>query len=108
MSEQRDPLHPLFRLAALSAAIFIFTIFAMVATVFSDEESPMSRFLNAHAGTLIAVEAAATVLLAILAMTADRRRTLRQMMDNEGIQTQITPPLEAELLNHEGTKDTKT
>lgn len=77
MPDQRESLHPLFRLAALSAAVFIFTIFAMVATVFGDQSTPAARFLNAHAGALISVEVVITLSLTILAMAADRRRTLR-------------------------------
>ena len=77
MPDHRETLHPLFRLAALSAAVFIFTILAMVATVFGDQDTPVAKFLNAHAGTFIGVEVATTLSLTILAMAADRRRTLR-------------------------------
>jgi hypothetical protein len=75
MPEGREPLHPLFRLASLSAVLFIVTVLAMVATIFSDPQAPVARFLNERSGTLIGVEVVATLVLGFFAMAADRRRT---------------------------------
>jgi membrane protein DedA with SNARE-associated domain len=73
----------LFRAAAVLAAIFCITIFAMVAAMLGDEASPPVRFLNNHGGTLIAVEVAATLLVAVIAMGADRIKTLRNLREQE-------------------------
>lgn len=79
MTESPEPLHPLFRLATLSAGVFIVTVFAMIATLFGDQQTPLSRFLNEHAGTLISVEVVVTLALGFAAMAADRRRTRREL-----------------------------
>lgn len=67
-----------FRLLIPVATLFVITVLAMVATMFGDRRAPVVAFLDEYGGTLIAVEAAATVLLGILAMTVDRLRTLRE------------------------------
>ncbi len=69
-----DPQRPnlFFRLVIVAGCVFLVTIFALVATIFGDPESPVARFLNKHGGTLIAAEVAATLLLGLLAMAVDR------------------------------------
>jgi hypothetical protein len=76
-SEAREPLHPLFKLATLSATIFIVTILAMVATVFGDQQAPVAKMLNKYSGTLIVVEVIVTLFVVFAAMSADGRRTRR-------------------------------
>ena len=70
-----------FRLAALSAAVFVMTIFALVATIFSDPDAPPVRFLNEHGGALLIAEVIATVSIGLLAMTVDRIHILRDRAD---------------------------
>ncbi|MGE3314837.1 MAG: hypothetical protein AB7O26_06930 [Planctomycetaceae bacterium] len=81
MSGPPEKVSFLFRAAAVLAAIFCITIFAMVAAMLGDEASPPVRFLNNHGGTLIIVEVAATLLVAVVAMANDRMRTLRNLRE---------------------------
>lgn len=83
MSGPPEKVSFLFRAAAVLAAIFCITIFAMVAAMLGDEASPAVRFLNNHGGTLIVVEVAATLLVAVIAMGADRIKTLRKLREEE-------------------------
>jgi len=79
MPAGRDKLHPLFRLATLSAAAFVVTVLAMVAAVFADEQTPISQFFSRHGISLLMGEVIVTLVLGILAMWADQRRTARMM-----------------------------
>ncbi len=68
----------LFQLTAFSSVLFIVTVLALVATVFGDQAAPAAKQLNRHAGKLIVIEVAATLLLGFAAMTQDRRQTLAE------------------------------
>jgi hypothetical protein len=67
-----------FRLAALAVAVFIMTIFALVASLFGNPQAPLGRLLNQFGGALIAGEVVIILVVACLAMTVDRVRTLRR------------------------------
>ena len=61
-----------------SAAVFVFTILAMVAVMFSDPRAPVAQFFDAHAGRLIAAEVIVTLLVGFLALAVDRLQTTRR------------------------------
>ena len=67
-----------FHLAVAAGVLFILTVLALTATIFSNPRAPLSRFLDNHGGTLIAVEVAATLAFSFCAMALDRWQTLRQ------------------------------
>lgn len=77
MKRPGSPASLLFRLVVPVCAMFILLILAMIASVFGDPQAPMARWLDQHIGTLLTVTFVATMVLAFLAMTVDRIRTLR-------------------------------
>ena len=77
MSELRTRVNPLFHLAAFSTALFIITIFALVAVMFGDQTAPPVRFLNRYGGALVLGEVAGIFVFGLLAMTVDRIQILR-------------------------------
>lgn len=79
MKARSERVNIFFRLTALSGALFIVTIFALVAVVFGDPDAPVARFLNEHGGRLIAGEVGLTLTSGLLAMTVDRLQILRQL-----------------------------
>ncbi len=91
VSSPPEQLSFLFRAVVALAAVFCMTIFAMVAAMVSDSGSPVVRFLNDHGGTIIAIEVAAILIVAIGAMFADRWKTLREMRET-GESDQLHPP----------------
>ena len=72
-----------FRLTAFCAAVFVITIFALVAIVFSDPQAPPVQFLNEHGGKLLVYEMIATIILGVLAMAIDRLQIVRDRADAE-------------------------
>lgn len=66
-----------FRLALGTGSLFVVTILALTATIFSNPRAPSARFLDNHGDTLIAAEVAATLIFAFWAMALDRRQQLR-------------------------------
>jgi hypothetical protein len=66
-----------FRLALATGAVFVVTVLALTAAIFSDHRAPMARLLDDYGGEIIAVEVAATLIFAFWAMALDRRRQLR-------------------------------
>lgn len=67
----------LFRLIVPATTLFIFTIFALIAAVFSDPRAPVTQWLDANGNQLLLWEFVVVVVLAILAMAIDRIRTLK-------------------------------
>jgi hypothetical protein len=61
-----------FQLAALSAALFVVTVLALIATVFADPRAPVNQWLNANAGWLMLVEVVAIVVFGVGAMWRDQ------------------------------------
>ena len=76
------PASLLFKLIVPATAIFIVTVMALIAVVFSDQRAPVAKFLNAWGTTLLVVEFVAVMGLSILAMTVDRIRTLRDLRNS--------------------------
>ena len=69
----------LFQLVVPATAIFSITVLSMIAVVFSDQRAPVAQWLNKHGNSLLAAEFFVVIVLSLLAMTADRIQTLRQM-----------------------------
>ena len=67
-----------FRLVAAASAAFVITILAMIAVLFSDQQAPPVRFLNAYAGWILICEVLAIVIGTWLALALDRSQTRRQ------------------------------
>ena len=66
----------LFRLIVPVTVVFIFTILALIASVFGDPKAPVSIWLETHGNTLLFWEFIAVVAMSLLAMTIDRVRIL--------------------------------
>ena len=73
------PVSLFFRLVIGAAALFIVTVLAIVAAVFSDPSAPAVQFLDQHGGTILEIEVIATLLIGFLALAIDRWQTLRTM-----------------------------
>jgi hypothetical protein len=69
----------LFQLVVPATAIFAVTVLSMIAIVFSDPRAPVAQWLDRHGNRLLAAEFVVVIVLSLLAMTADRIQTLRQM-----------------------------
>jgi len=76
------PASLLFKLIIPATAVFIVTIMALIAVVFSDQRAPVARFLNEYGTTLLVAEFVVVTGLSFLAMTVDRIRTLRQIRNS--------------------------
>ena len=72
------PANPFFGMVLFSSAIFVMTILAMVAVIFSDPDAPITRFLDAHGGRLIIAEVIVTLVVGLLALVVDRVQSLRK------------------------------
>jgi hypothetical protein len=61
-----------FRAAAFIAALFVLTIFIMIAGLFSDPDLPINHWLNRHGMALLLGEVALLLVVGFLAMLTDR------------------------------------
>jgi hypothetical protein len=89
MKRPGSPASLLFRLVVPACAAFIFTILVMIASIFGDPQAPVSRWFDRHMGALLTVEFVATMVLALLAMTVDRIRTLRSDQDHGPMEPEV-------------------
>ncbi len=62
----------LFRAVGLLAALFVLTVFMMVAALFSDPELPINVWLNHYAMHLLLGEVALLLIVGFLAMVTDK------------------------------------
>lgn len=65
------------------ATLFVVTILAMIAAAFGDPGSPLGAFFDEHGLAIITWESLATIAAALVAMTIDRRRSLRSAAAND-------------------------
>jgi hypothetical protein len=72
-----------FRLVILACAVFIFTIFVMLATALNGRLGALTRFFNDRGPLLLGIEVATILVLAVAAMAVDRRQTLRTIRERE-------------------------
>jgi hypothetical protein len=82
----------LFKLIVPIAAVFIVTILAMIAIVFSDPRAPIARFLDRHGNMLLTVEFVAVIVVTLLAMIFDRLRILADLRKQRSDESQNDPP----------------
>ncbi|VAX39703.1 hypothetical protein MNBD_PLANCTO02-653 [hydrothermal vent metagenome] len=83
MPEQPKPLSILFRMVIVACGLFVITIFALVASLFSDSNSPLIDFLNLYGGTIIGCEVFAIISLSLIALKFDRSPVLRNLDEFE-------------------------
>jgi len=76
-----------FRLTVVATSVFVVTILASLSTLFGDPLSPVNVFLEQRATGILVFEVAVILTLALLALSVDRRRTLKQ----QATATQPTP-----------------
>lgn len=76
-SSNRRKSNPFFAMVLCSASIFVLTILAMVAALLGDPRAPMAKFLDAHAGRLIAAEVIVTLVVGLFALVVDRWQNRR-------------------------------
>ncbi len=70
--------NPFFPLAALTAGVFVFTVFAMMASAFGDPDAPSVQFFDTYGGPIVVGEVLAMFFFGVVAMYIDRRRSLRR------------------------------
>jgi membrane protein DedA with SNARE-associated domain len=92
MSGATPPRNFFFPLAAFCSALFIVTIFALVASVFGDPRAPLARLFDRYAGCLFAGEVAAVLITGFLALFVDRRETKRTRNDSLKAPDEQEPP----------------
>jgi hypothetical protein len=92
MSDAPPPRNFFFPLAAFCSALFIITIFALVASVFGDPRAPLARLFDRYAGRLFAGEVAAVLVTGFLALFLDRRETKRSQNDSLKAPDEQEPP----------------
>ena len=73
----KKPFNPFWILLTASATLFCVSALAWIAAGFGDHSSPLAEFMNRHGARLIGIEAAATIVLAFLALAVDSRQTRR-------------------------------
>jgi hypothetical protein len=76
MPDEPQHVNVFFRITIASGALFVLTIFALLAAALGNGEAPPARFLNEFGGWLIAGEVVVTLLAGFVAMAVDRRQTL--------------------------------
>lgn len=77
MTTGKKPFNPFWVLLSLSATLFCITALAWIAAGFSQTASLLTRFMNARGATLIAAEAAITMVLGLFALILDSRQSRR-------------------------------
>jgi len=79
----KNRMNPWFRLVVLACAVFIFTIFLMLSAAFNARMGGATLFFNDHGMLLLGIEVGVILGLAVVAMSADRRQTLRELEERE-------------------------
>jgi len=64
-------------------AVFIFTVFLMVAAAFNRQAVALSRFFDRHGMLVLGVEVGVILGLAVVVMAVERRETRRQIEERE-------------------------
>jgi lysylphosphatidylglycerol synthetase-like protein (DUF2156 family) len=77
MRRQGSPPGLLFRLIVPATAIFIITIFALLAAPFSDQQAPIWEMLEKSGDRLLLAEFVVIIVLAVFAMAWDRRQIVK-------------------------------
>lgn len=80
-----EPLNVFFRLTIFGGAVFIITILAVSASLFSEQQAAPAKFFNRHGTTLILWEVGITLVCGFLAMFVDRRAALKQRKSHDAV-----------------------
>jgi len=79
---RKTPPSLLFRLVVPVTFVFVFSCFlVMTHDLLGDQNSAFGAFLREHGTEILGWEAAAAIIMAIVAMAFDRMRTLREKSD---------------------------
>ena len=70
----------------VTVGLFIVTIFSLVATLFGDPQAPVAQFFTRYGGWMIGIEVVAFLIVGFLALTVDRRQSLREWQAYEARQ----------------------
>ncbi len=65
------PLNRFFYIASTATALFVLTIFAMLASILGDPRAPVSLFLDRYGGRVLLGEVAVILICGVLAMLRD-------------------------------------
>lgn len=74
-----DPGRHYFLPVSIAGVIFCFSLFLWFAAAFGNPEAPINRLMNRYGTGIILIETGIVGFLCILAMTLDRRATLRMI-----------------------------
>ncbi len=85
----RTPPSLWFRAVGLVAALFVLTVFVMIAALFSDPELPINLWLNRYALPLLLGEVVLLLALGFVAMVTDQAKTEPRPAHDE--QPTVTP-----------------
>jgi hypothetical protein len=66
-----------------SCAVFIFTVFLMLAAAFNRNAAALSRFFDSHGLLVLGIEVGVILGLAIVVMAVERRETLQRIEERE-------------------------
>ena len=72
----------LFRLVIPATAVFVITILALIAVVFSDPRAPVAKFLDRHGNLMLLIEFIVVIVLTLLSLIVDRRQILRDQQSD--------------------------
>jgi uncharacterized integral membrane protein len=66
-----------------SCAVFIFTVFLMLAAAFNRNATALAHFFDSHGLLVLVIEVGVILGLAILVMAVERRQTLQRIEERE-------------------------
>ena len=72
---EKSPANFIFRLALVPVALFVVSVLAYTASLFGDPSAPAHKWIVNSIEWILSAEVLASVLLCLLAMADDRRRT---------------------------------
>jgi hypothetical protein len=81
MSFRPSQRNPFFPLTVAFSGLFIVTILALIAAVFSEGDAPLSRLLDRHGGWILAAEVLGILLAGFLALAVDRAQNATARSD---------------------------
>ncbi len=66
-----------------TCAVFIFTVFLMVAAAFNQQATRLARFFDEHGMLVLGLEVGAILFLAVIVMSTERKETLQRLAERE-------------------------
>lgn len=83
MSDSQNRRNPWTHVLVASCAVFIFTVFLMVAAAFKGQAAALSRFFDRHGILVLGIEVGVILGLAAVVVAVERRETRRQIEERE-------------------------